>query len=267
MTIHVKQFLAAVLIVTTLLAQTSFADELKFSSGINLSYEQKVESNDQGLKPKAMGLELAPKLTWDDFTLKGKLFYGYDLDHPETGSGWSDATISSLYLMGSYAYIKISPQVSVELPLSKESRENREIEYIINAGALFALDSKALDIEKFSLSYSLTYGHFQNKYTTRVNGEPSTDYKITQALRSGYKFDPVSISAMFQFTSSYSYEDVVRSGFFHIESVSYTVNPMLGFNLYHYNKAPLLKPETYENNLKAYDPETSTVGLSMDISI
>lgn len=238
----------------------------KLSAAVSLSYEQNVEENSKGLRNRGLGLVFVPKFEFYDFSIRADLFYGYDLNKPSTSSGMGDGVFSLLYDGWKLAAIKFSPFTSVELPLSTESRENREIELVNNIGILAALDTKALNVPNLSLSYSVAYGYYTNKYTTRVNGEPATEYKIVQNLKAGYKVKPFSFSVKFQFTSAYSYEDVVRSGFLILENISYSVNDTLGFSVYHYNRAAFLKDATYENNLQAFDKETSTVGVSTDLS-
>lgn len=242
------------------------ASPYKLSASVSLSYEQNVEENSDGVRGRGLGLSFSPKFEFYDFFIRADLYYGYDLNQPREGSGWGDGIVLLQYNSWKLAALKFSPFTSVELPLSTESRENREIELVNNLGLITALDTKALDIPNLSLSYSVAYGHYTNKYTTRVNGEPATKYKIVQALKTGYNFSPVSVSFKFQLTSSYSYEDVVRSGFLILENISYDVNDTLGFSLYHYNAAALLNATTYENNLQVYDRETSTVGISTDLS-
>lgn len=254
-----------------LLAQVSFArtapaEDIKFTTATSLGYEQKIEENDQGVRDRGLSLFVAPKLVVYDFSLRADLYYGYNLNQPRK-SDWGDAIVSLMYDGWKLSVFKFSPYTSIELPLSKESRENREIILVNNVGLLTALDTKALDIEKLSMSYSIAYGYYTNEYTTRVNGEPATEYKIVQNFKTGYKFDPVSFNLRFQFTSAYSYEDVVRSGFLFSQSIGYTVNDLLSFSLYHSNRAPLLKDTTYENNLRTFDEETSSVGLSMDLAL
>lgn len=238
----------------------------KLSAAVSLSYEQNAEENSDGIRGRGLGLYFAPKFEYYDFSLRAELFYAYDLNQPSQGSDWADSVVSLLYKGWKLSAIKISPYTSVELPLSKESRENREIELVNNLGVLVALDTKSLNVPDLSLSYSVAYGYYTNKYTTRVNGEPATEYKIVQTVKAGYNFNPISVGAKFKFTSSYSYEDVVRSGFFLQENIDYEVNDTLSLSLYHYNAAPLLKDATYENNLHTYDRETSTVGVSTDLS-
>jgi len=239
----------------------------KFSTAISFAYEQSAEENSNGVRSRGLGLAVVPKFVFWDFSIRADLFYGYDLNAPSTASGIADGVFSLLYDGWKFSALKFSPYTSVELPLSKESRENREIELVNNLGVLVSLDTKALDIPKLSMSYSVAYGYYTNKYTTRVNGEPATEYKIVQTFKAGYNFDPISISTKFQFTSAYSYEDIVRSGFLLVENISYAVNDTVGFSLYHYNRAALLKDTTYENNLKAFDKETSTIGLGIDLSL
>ncbi|AZZ37416.1 hypothetical protein CIK05_11630 [Bdellovibrio sp. qaytius] len=239
----------------------------KFTTALSFAYEQNAAENSTGIINRGLGLAIVPKFVFWDFSIRGDFLYAYDLNHPRPNSSWADGVISLMYDGWKLSAVKFSPYTSIELPMSRESRENREIEQVNNIGVLATLDTKALNIENFSLSYSAAYGYFTNKYTTRVNGDPATKYKIVQTLKTGYNFDPISVGAKFQFISSYSYEDVVRSGFLISESISYAVNETLGYSLYHYNRAAFLKDTTYENNLQAFDRETSTVGVSMDISL
>ncbi len=240
----------------------------KFTTAVSIAYEQSAEENTAGIINRGLGLTIVPKFVFWDFSLRADLIYAYDLNRPRPNSSWADGIISLMYDAGfKLAAVKFSPYTSVELPMSRESRENREIELVNNVGVLATLDTKSLGVEKLSLSYSVAYGYFTNKYTTRVNGEPATEYKIVQNFKVGYKFNPISIGARFQFTNSYSYDDVARSGFLISESIAYQYNETLGFSLYHYNRAPFLKDSTYENNLQAYDKETSTVGFSTDIAL
>jgi hypothetical protein len=173
---------------------------------------------------------------------------------------------ASTSLLKPLGAIKFTPMLGVELPFSKESRENRGINYIVDTAMTFSLDTKSLGMENLTLSYQALYGYFQNDYTTRANGEPATQSKIVQTLTTTYSLKPITFAVIFQFVSNFSYDNVIRSGFLHVESISYSVNDSLGFSIYHYNKGSYLKSKTYENNLKAYDQESSMFGISTDLS-
>ncbi len=240
---------------------------VKFSAGLSLSYEQQAEVAEDGTQAKGLGFEVIPKLTIGDYSISAKVIYAYNTVEPET-SEFADGLISAGY-KGWHLFpaLKLTPGLSVELPFSKESRENRGIIYVANTGLRLSLDTKYLDIEKYALSYSVSYGHFTNEFTTRENGDPAVKYKIVQTVSTSYDFDPISLSLLLQFGSNYSYEDVVRNGFLHVEAISFKHTESLGYSLYHYNIGPLLKGTNYENNLKAYDKDSSIVGVSIDLSI
>lgn len=240
---------------------------IKFSADVSLAYETKTSPDSNGITTNGSVIDMYPQVQIYDFSLKGYFEYSYNFNQPGINSGWSDGLISLLYDGWEAGVVKFSPYTSVELPLSTESLENRQIKYVNNLGVLTALDTKALDIPEWSLSYSIAYGHYTNEYTTRVNGDPATDYKIVQTLKTGYNWDPVSVHFKFQLTSAYSYDDVVTTKFLHVESISYAITPAFGFSLYHYNAAPLLNSTTYQNNLKVFDPDSSTLGVSLDFSI
>jgi len=254
----------ATLIISVFLTHTAQA---QMNNALSLSYEQNAETKSDGTQPKTLGLTYNPTYSVNDFKFSAKLAYGYDAAAPSTGNDWEDGVFNiSTSKFKPFKAVKITPMLGVELPFSKESRVNRGINYITDAGVTLALDSKYLNIEDFSLSYQIMYGYLQNDYTTRVNGEPATQSKVIQSVATGYSIKPVTFSLFFQFVSNFSYDNVVRNGFLHVESVTYTVNDTLSFSLYHFNKASLLKAKTYENNLKAYDQESSTLGLSTDLS-
>ncbi|MFN3696364.1 MAG: hypothetical protein ACK4VO_02890 [Pseudobdellovibrio sp.] len=249
--------------VIILLSSQSFA---QFSMPVSFGYEQQAEKQKDGSQAKGLGLQIIPKYSLNEFSGSAKLSYNYDLNQPETGNDWDDGVFTlSTSKLKLFKAVKTTPSFIVELPFSKESRENRGINYVVNASMNLALDSAYLELGGFNASYSLSYGHFQNDYTTRLNGEPATKYKIAQAFNTSYSIHDFTFGFNFQFLSTYSYEDIVRNGFMHIETISYQLNPKLSFSLYHYNKGSLYKAKTYENNLKSYDPEKSTIGLSTDL--
>lgn len=240
----------------------------KFKTQLSLSYEQGVAKNSEGETNRGLGFSVSPKFVFWDFSIRADLLYIYDLNQPRPNSTWTDGVLTFSYNNAlQLGVVKFSPYTSLEIPMSRNSREFREIRQVNNLGVVASLDSKALGLEKLSLSYSAAYGYFTNKYTTRVNGDPANEYKIVQSIKAGYDFNPISISTKIQFANLYSYDNVARSSFLIVENVSYQHSEQLGFSLYHYNQAPFLKDSTYENNLQIYDKETSTVGFSTDISL
>ena len=249
------------------LSETSDDSIVKLSADLSLSYEQQAEVAEDGTQAKGLGFEVAPKITIGDYSLSAKVAYAYNTVEPDQ-SEFADGLISAGYTgWHLFPSLKLAPSLSVELPFSKESRENRGIIYVANGGLRLSLDTKYLDIEKYALSYSISYGHFSNEFTTRENGDPAVKYKIVQTVATSYNFDPISIGLKLQFGSNYSYEDVVRNGFLHVEYISFQHTESLGYSLYHYNIGPVLKGTNYENNLKAYDKDSSNVGVSIDLSI
>lgn len=252
---------------TSILKSSSDDSIVKVSADVSLSYEQQAEASDDGSQAKGVGLTVVPKVKIGDFSLSTTVTYAYNTVDPEQ-SELADGLISAGYtgwhLLPS---LKLAPSLSVELPFSKESRENRGIIYVANAGLRLSLDTKYLGIEKYALSYAVSYGHFSNEFTTRENGDPAVKYKIVQTVATSYNFDPISVGLKLQFGSNYSYEDVVRNGFLHVEYISFQHTDTVGYSLYHYNAGPLFKGTNYQNNLKAYDKDSSTVGVSLDLSI
>ena len=239
----------------------------KFSLDLGVSYEQQAEAAADGSQAKGLGFEVIPRIKIGDYSLSAKVIYAYNTVEPEQ-SEFADGLISAGYTgWNLFPSLKLAPSLSVELPFSKESRENRGIIYVANAGLRLSLDTKYLDIEKYALSYSVSYGHFANEFTTRENGDPAVKYKIIQTVATSYDFDPVSIGLKLQLASNYSYDDVVRNGFLHVEYIGFKHTEILSYSVYHYNAGPLLKGTNYENNLKAYDKNSSIVGVSIDLSI
>ena len=131
----------------------------KFTTAVSIAYEQSAEENTAGIINRGLGLTIVPKFVFWDFSLRADLIYAYDLNRPRPNSSWADGIISLMYDAGfKLAAVKFSPYTSVELPMSRESRENREIELVNNVGVLATLDTKSLGVEKLSLSYSVAYG-------------------------------------------------------------------------------------------------------------
>lgn len=268
-----------IILIIGLIAPLSFAKEksaaksdsessaINFGLATSLSYEQNAEPAETGIRGRGMGLFISPRVSINNFTLRTDLIYVYDLNEPRNGSDLLDGVVALSYKGWKLGYINLSPSTSVELPFSEESRVNREIKYVNNLGLSASLDTKALDLEKLKLGYGISFGYYTNEFTTRANGEPATEYKIVQNFQAGYDFNPISVGFRFQFSNAYSYDDVVRSGYLISESISYSVSDQLSYSFYHYNRAPFLKNVTYENNLKAYDKTTSTLGISIDLSI
>lgn len=238
----------------------------KFAAEVFFLYERQAEKLNDGTQPQGLGLEVDPRVTMYDISLYGKFYYIYSLDHPGQQNDWDDPTIG-LHYRGWHiiSAVRFAPKIYVNLPWSKESRENREFRSINNVGFDLKLNSKYLNIEKFFFSYSAAYGFFDNKFSTRTNGEPATKSKILQIVKTGYNFNPITFTFSFEFTSNYSYDDVVRNSFLMYEMLSYQFTEKIGASFYHYNKAALLRPGTYENNLNVYDKDTSTLGLSLDL--
>ena len=241
----------------------------KLSLSVELSYstflDKKLANGDH---PEATGLELDPSLQIGDYTLGGVFSYTYDLHEPTTGTDWDDGQIfisRKAWSLGDY--LKLGPTLSFDLPFSTESRENRTMKLITNGGLTLSLNSKNAGNENVTLSYSASYGSYSNDYTTRADGvTPTYKYRVVQVVTTGYKINAVSLLALFSFSSNYSYEDVVRNSFKHLEAISYTLPNQVTISLYHVNKGPLLKANTYENNLDFYNQETSVLTLGVSTS-
>ena len=238
----------------------------KFFLEVDISYSIMLDKkNEDGTHPEYGGVGFAPAFKFYDYKISGLFNYNYDLHQPDIGNDWDDGQFSLSrkgWELGSY--FKIGPTATLDLPFSKESRVNRTMKYILSGGFNLALNSKNAGVENVTLSYAASYGYFSNEYTTRADGiTPTSKYRYLQILTTGYKIGAVDLLGMFYYTSNYSYDDVVRNSFKHIESISYTFPNKIILSIMHVNKGPMMKAKTYENNLEFYDKETSTLVLDL----
>ncbi|MFZ3228870.1 MAG: hypothetical protein WA160_01600 [Pseudobdellovibrio sp.] len=241
----------------------------KFSFYSELSYTVQSEKLADGSRPESSGFYIMPKLNIGDYSVKGEFSYAYDLKNPSVGNDWDDGRVTfsrKSWELGDL--IKLAPTLYFDLPLSKESRENRGIQLITNPGFLLSLNNKTTGWDNLTLTYAINYGFFTNQYTTKANGDVATKNRLTQVLTGRYKYKKFTFAEIFSFYSSYSYEDVVRNSFKHIDVINYSLTDTIELGIAHCNgPAPLLKANTYENNLRFYSQETSQYGISIGITI
>ena len=124
-------------IYTALILLTTKA-HAQFMMPLSFGYEQFAEQQSDGTQPKSLGLQIIPKYTINEISASAKLSYNYDLDHPSTGNDWDDGILSlSTTKLKPFSAVKTVPALTLELPFSKESRENRGINYVVDAGTTF----------------------------------------------------------------------------------------------------------------------------------
>lgn len=242
----------------------------KWSLYSELNYTVQAEKQADGTRPESKGIYLVPKLKISDYTIKADISYSYDVKNTTSTDDWDDARLT--FLGKGYNFLsetfKITPSIYFDIPLSKESRDNRGTILITNPGFVLALNSAQLGWDDLLLTYSAHYGFYSNQYTTKLNGDVANKYRLTQVLTGGYKFSKFKFTELFYFYSNYSYDNVTRNTFKHIDSLTYSITDQFEIGFSHCNgPAPLFNTSTYENNLNFYSQETSSYRILLGFTI
>lgn len=232
-----------------------------FSLGVELSRSLQAETQDDGSRSEAMSYSLSPSFKSSSFSAALILGYSQDLKKSEE-SDWDDAEAKfGLYSTEALNIWKLSLGASTVIPLSKSSREVRELKFSVSPNASLALDSKKIGAENtlFVLVTSVAR-NFHNATTDAVKGDSLTQYSWAKGVVTGYTV-PMKMPLAFKFTflhySNFSYENVAREAFVHEEKISLNFTDAFSWTLAHFNKAPMYKAPTYEYNLKALDKSSS----------
>ena len=94
------------------------------------------------------------------------------------------------------------------------------------------------------------------------------DTFFAKRLSASYDFyDSISFSTRFQFESAFDTAGTVTNAFLHFEQLEYYSNDYLAAFLGHTNSNGLFNPETYQNNLKLYDNNSSEYYLGLTLSL
>ncbi|MBC7743295.1 MAG: hypothetical protein H7061_13945 [Bdellovibrionaceae bacterium] len=243
---------------------------LGYSLALDISptYSIQGEKQTDGSQSQFMYYELNPKIEFTTYKIVGAFFYNQNLidakDHD-----WDDSALNlTRKSFEPFTYLLITPFLSYGLPLSKKSREVALLTSTLGTSFVFGLNSKAWGSPELTLNYSLGYTKMFSKSNTNAKGESNVDFRIRQRVNFGYALtDAVSFKMRFEFNSLYNYSNEISNAFLHYEQIEYKFNDYFGMNLGHTNSGGLFNPETYENNLKAYDSKSSEFYLGCTVSL
>lgn len=225
--------------------------------------------NDEGVRSESHDFSLIPGMSYGDYSTDVTFTYEQDMVDSSASPGFYDPAFGFYRKAWELnKYFKLSPSISLILPMSDSSKNNVGLMYNVGAGLKLALNTKTLGWDNWSFNYNPSYTRNFTTYDTKLNGDPNTLYRIRNRFNMGYSFtDKLSLSLRFQLDSNYSVEGIVRNNFLHYQYIAYAITDNVEVNVGHTNSAGLLKPATYENNLKFYDETSSTYSAGMTISI
>lgn len=234
---------------------------VKFSMGVSAARLVQASTQEDGKRSEGMGYSLSPSLKVG--SISASLLVGYSQDLKNSSeSDWDDSELKlGLYSTEAFDIWKFNAGVKGVIPLSKASREVRELKTSITPAFSLSLDSKKVGAENTSLTFITSLSrNFHNATTDAVKGDPLTQYSWQKGVVGGYSFPlkmPLSFELTFVHLSNFSYENVVRESFVHEQAAELGLTKDFSFKLAHFNKAPMYKAPTYTYNLKFLDKSSS----------
>lgn len=247
---------------THILPEKKETDEsAKFSMSVSASRSVQASTQEDGKRSEGMSYSLSPSLKLG--SLSASLYVGYSQDLKDSNkSDWDDSELKlGLYSTDAFEIWKFNAGIKGVIPLSKTTREVRELKTSITPAFSLSLDSKKVDAENTSLTFITSLSrNFHNATTDAVKGEPLTQYSWSKGVVGGYTFPlkmPLAFELSFVHLSNFSYENVVRESFVHEQAAELGITKDFSFKLAHFNKAPMYKAPTYTYNLKFLDKSSS----------
>jgi hypothetical protein len=243
--------------------------KLSFNLSFDASYTLQAEKPANDPRAQSMSYELTPGMGYGDYSAFAYFSYTQDLID-STAPSWSDPLFGAgrkAWSLGEY--FTLGPSGTIILPMTDATKNEVGLLYNIGGALKLGLKTKAIGLDNWSIAYSVAYNRNFTKFDTNARtNSPNTMSRIRQRFDVNYNItDSLSFFNRFQFDSNTSVYGVVRNSFLFVNSFSYQINDVVGVSLSHANGGSLLKPETYQNNLKLYDSESSeySVGLSLGI--
>lgn len=247
---------------THILPEKKEADEsAQFSMGVSAARLVQASTQEDGKRSEGMGYSISPSLKLG--SISASLLIGYSQDLKDsTESDWDDSELKlGLYSTDAFEIWKFKAGLKGIIPLSKASREVRELKTSITPTFSLSLDSKKVGVENTSLTFITSLSrNFHNATTDAVKGDPLTQYSWQKGIVGGYSIPlkmPLSFELTFVHLSNFSYENVVRESFVHEQAAELGITKDFSFKLAHFNKAPMYKAPTYTYNLKFLDKSSS----------
>lgn len=247
---------------------------VSFNFDYDLSYNAQMQEQENHARGEYLQHEFTPQLKIGDYTVLGDFFYYDDLKSPSANE-WMDSVIAAKrkpWEMGSY--LTLGPGFILGLPLSKASREDAGIKYLVGPTLTLGINSKNIGLEALTLNYYVRYAKYATEFKTKPNGDPSADYLIRQRINIGWQFtDKLSFKGRFEYNSGYSNQGVVKNAYVHFENFTYQITDMVGVYIAHSTGGNVYSITenaagdiTFENDLKFYDPKVSEIALGTTLS-
>lgn len=245
------------------------APSVKYSMMFDTSYSMQAKQQPDGSRAEENSFTFMPGMSYGEYRASAVLIYSQDLADSAKSAGFYDPSFSlskKSWKLGEY--FSLGPSLSLALPMSDNSKNNVGLLYNIGGALSLSLNTKALGMDSWSISTSLGYNRNFTNYDTNASGSPNTAHRIRQRYNVGYQFtDKLSLSTRFQFDSSYTVNGVVKNAFLHYQTLGYDITDNISMSLGHANSNALLKADTYENNLKFFDDESSTYSVGVSVSL
>lgn len=234
------------------------------------NYSLQATQQSDGTRSQGQDFSLIPSIKYGKYSANVTFTYEQDLADSAASGGFADPAFGfSRSGWDVNSYLKISPSLSLILPMTDNSKNNVGLIYNVGGALAFSLNTKTLGWDNWSMSYVPSYTRNFTNYDTKLkDGSPNTMYRIRNRFNLGYSFtDKLSLATRFQLDSNYSVGGIVRNGFMHFQSLAYAVTEIVEVNVTHTNSATMYKAQTYESNLKFYDETNSTYSVGMTVSL
>lgn len=241
-----------------------------FSLDLGMGYETQVQKQADGSRSEELTYTIMPGMSYGDYTIS--MFNLYIQDLKDTGSTGSFIDPNYLFSRKGWTlneYFRLSPSGVIVLPMTETSKNNGLL-YIVGGALSLSLQTKALGLDAWSMSYYVGYNRNMTQFSTNAKGDPYTAYRLRQRINVGYKFtDSLSLATRFEFDANYSAVEagVVKNAFYTYQTLSYSVNDNVSVSFGHNNAGAALTGPNYENNIKLFNPTSSTYSLGVDLSL
>ncbi len=237
---------------------------LDFSPTYNLQSEKQVD----GSQAKYLYFQASPKVQMARYVLTGYFYFYQNIDDPSDNE-WDDSSLSLNRKPWDFGlYFLLTPYFNYGFPLSKKSRESSLLKSTVGTSLAISLNSKNTGYPDVKAAYSLNGTKMFASSNVNSAGDPNIDWRIRQRLSASYEFyDSISFSTRFQFDSAFNTAGEVTNAFLHFEQLEYYFNDYFTAFFGHTNSNGLFNPETYQNNLKLYDNNSSEYYLGLTLSL
>lgn len=245
------------------------APKVGYGLYMETNYTLQAVTQKDGSRSQGQDFSVSPSISYNGYNANVFVTYAQDLVDSKNSPGFFDPAFSlSRKGWKLSELLTLSPSGSLILPMSDNSKNNVGLMYNVGGALSLSLNSKYMGLDSWKFSMSLGYNRNFTNFDTNAGGTPNTAHRIRQRYNVGYSFtDSLSLSTRFQFDSNYSTQNVVRNSFMHYQSLGYDINENVGVSFTHTNSGSLLKPETYESNLKFFDDASSEYSVGISLSL